>query len=152
MFLSSIEESIKPIIDIEENESNNDTLEAVVTKKKAKQPKAVSSKPKKAKVEKPKKLSAREKEIEMFPDLKFSDADGEYDVPVTDAPMWFRLQVRKNSEKRFLESIANLYETNPAWKEIITDVYYPSVNYVKFKGKAIEIANKPMIPGTYFFP
>jgi len=91
------------------------------------------------------KISAREKTGFIY-----SDKDGEYDVPIIDSPMWYRVSVRKSSEKKISEHLKSLGEEVPRWQGVIHDTFYPTTSYVKFKGKNLELATKPMILGLVY--
>jgi transcription antitermination factor NusG len=62
----------------------------------------------------------------------------------------YRLQVRKNTEKRFCDNIMQLRLSNPVWNDVISDVYYPQSNFVRFKGKSLELSCRAMIPGLLY--
>jgi transcription antitermination factor NusG len=81
--------------------------------------------------------------------LIYFDKQGEYDVPLVDEPMWYRLQVRKNSEKRICEMFL-LLRDDDHWKGIISDCHYPQSSYVRLKGKLLSVAAKPLIPGLVY--
>ena len=121
------------------NENDNDHNEEVVVKPVAK--KKVKPKTKKAKAKRP---TARE-----ATGLQYRDDEGTYDVPFVDEPKWYRLTVRKSSEKRLTEKFLELKESE-RWKGIIFDAFYPASSYVKFKGKAITLGLKPMVQGLVY--
>ena len=82
--------------------------------------------------------------------FNFTDEFGEYDVPIIDVPMWFRVQVRRNSERKFTENINKLRSSSERWGQIITNAFYPTSAYVKFKGKELAFVTKPMTPGLVY--
>ena len=82
--------------------------------------------------------------------FNFTDEFGEYDVPIIDVPMWFRVQVRRNSERKFTENINKLRMSSERWGNIITNAFYPTSAYVKFKGKELAFVTKPMTPGLVY--
>ena len=82
--------------------------------------------------------------------FNFTDEFGEYDVPIIDVPMWFRVQVRRNSERKFTENINKLRMSSERWGQIITNAFYPTSAYVKFKGKELAFVTKPMTPGLVY--
>ena len=82
--------------------------------------------------------------------FNFTDELGEYDVPIIDVPMWFRIQVRRNSERKFTENINKLRMSSERWGNIITNAFYPTSAYVKFKGKELAFVTKPMTPGLVY--
>lgn len=98
----------------------------------------------KTKKEKPKKLSARERT-----GYKYKDEEGMYDVPIIDEPMWYRLTVRKASEKRLTEAFNELAKSEK-WGHIIEEAFYPSSSYVRFKGKVLDLGSRPMVPGLVY--
>ena len=81
--------------------------------------------------------------------LNFTDAYGEHDVPIVDTPLWYRLNVRKASEKRVCETLLALSD-EPRWRGVITDAYYPQTSYVRFKAKALDVAAKPLVAGLVY--
>jgi transcription antitermination factor NusG len=58
--------------------------------------------------------------------------------------------VRKNSEKKFVDYFLELKEKDPNWKGVIADAFYPQSSYVRFKGKVLHMASKPMVPGLIY--
>lgn len=99
-------------------------------------------KPKRIPTPKPVKVSKKE-----LTGYQFKDNEGEYDVPFIDEPMWYRLSVRKNSEKKLCENMIYLRKKNPIWQDIFYDAFYPQTVYVKFKGNDLALGVKPVIPG-----
>jgi hypothetical protein len=114
---------------------------ALITKAKGKgkeKPKRASKKPV------PQRLTARERT-----GLTYSDDEGIYDVPIIDEFKWYRLTVRKASEKRLTEAFNDLAKTTK-WSPIIAEAFYPKSSYVRFKGKTLEMTSQPMIPGLMY--
>ena len=99
------------------------------------------------------KTSRKAKPVRLTPKqatgLNYSDAYGEHDVPIVETPLWYRLNVRKASEKRVCESLLALGE-EPRWREVVVDAYYPQTAYVRFKAKSLVVATKPLIPGLVY--
>jgi transcription antitermination factor NusG len=81
-------------------------------------------------------------------------------VPIVDDPRWYRVSVRKNSERKFFELFRELRDssascsTGERWGEVIDDSYYPTLSFVKIgskaQGKALQLATKPMLPGLVY--
>ena len=103
-----------------------------------------ATKPKKAKKAPPRKLTARERTGYIY-----RDDEGLYDVPLINDAMWYRLSVRKASEKRLAEAFNELARSGK-WAKIIEEAFYPSSSYVRFKGKNLFLDSKPMVPGLVY--
>jgi len=101
-------------------------------------------KPKKSKKVPPIKLTARERTGYVY-----RDEEGLYDVPLINEAKWYRLSVRKASEKRLTEALNELARSGK-WAKIIEEAFYPSSSYVKFKGKNLCLDSKPMVPGLVY--
>ena len=82
--------------------------------------------------------------------FNFSDEFGEYDVPIIDKPMWYRVQIRRNSERKFVEDINKLRLSSAEWGSIISNAFYPTSAHVRFKGKQLTCVTKPMTPGLLY--
>ena len=81
----------------------------------------------------------------------YSDKDGTYDVPFIQEQRWYRLNVRKASEKKiqdYFQQQALL--TDSIWRDIVIDTYYPSKSYIAFEGTDLKIKSKAMIPGLLY--
>ena len=108
---------------------------------------------------KTKSKATAEKGSPMLPEIKkkvylgyeYSDEDGTYDVPIVPEPRWYRLNVRKASEKRLAEYFTDeAAQIGGKWQGVILDAFYPQSHYVGFKGKSLELKVKPMIPGLLY--
>lgn len=137
--------NIEPILSIDESTDKVDTKKKTRVKKEK-----VAKEPKEPKVKAEKKLKLSPKEKLKAKGFVFSDEEGDYDVPIIKDAMWYRLSVRKNSEKKLCELMMNLKQTRK-WASIIEDAYYPQTLYVKFKGNALTCGVKPMLPGIVYF-
>jgi transcription antitermination factor NusG len=98
------------------------------------------------KVKKPKKEPR--KSVREMTGYKYSDKDGTYDVPIITEHKWYRVNVRKASEKKLYEQFTGMLDAR--WRAIVIDAFYPQSTYVSFKGKNIELKTKPMIPGLLY--
>jgi transcription antitermination factor NusG len=86
-----------------------------------------------------------------FSGFRFRDEEGEYDVPFIDEPMWFRLQVRKSSEKRFCENILEMSKDRDSkWHGVVENAFYPKDEYPRFKGNQLTYSTKALIPGLVY--
>lgn len=71
----------------------------------------------------------------------------EFDVPFVSEPAWYRIAVRKSSERalrdKFLEK---------KWEHIIADAFVPLSSYVTFdrKGDTLALNFRPQVAGTVF--
>ena len=107
-----------------------------------------------AEPEKKKKVVKRKpvsKDPRDFSGYNFRDEDGEYDVPFVEEPMWFRLQVRKASERKFCEMIM-LASQDPSsrWYGVVSNAFYAKDEYPRFKGNVLTYSVKPLIPGLVY--
>ena len=80
----------------------------------------------------------------------FRDKDGEYDVPIIDEPKWYRIQVRRSSEKTTCSKMLELAADDERWKGVIVNAFYPKDTYPRFKGNMLSYTTKPMIPGLLY--
>ena len=84
-------------------------------------------------------------------EYNYSDEDGSYDVPFVREQKWYRLNVKKASEKKLYEYFQQHSKaTDSIWKDVVMDAYYPSKSYLTFKGKNLQIKSKAMIPGLLY--
>lgn len=100
-----------------------------------------------------KKAARREvsKDPRDFSGYRFRDEEGQYDVPFIDEAMWFRLQVRKSSEKRFCENILELSKDQDSkWYGVVENAFYPRDEYPRFKGNQLTYSIKALIPGLVY--
>lgn len=56
------------------------------------------------------------KQLKAATGLAYADEYGEYDVPIVDTPMWFRLNVKRNSEKRMQSTLLALADHDHRWR------------------------------------
>ena len=65
--------------------------------------------------------------------------------------MWFRLQVRKASERKFCETIM-LASQDPEsrWYGVVANAFYAKDEYPRFKGNVLTYSVKPLIPGLVY--
>ena len=81
----------------------------------------------------------------------YSDEDGSYDVPFIREQKWYRLNVKKASEKKLLEYFQQQSEAaDSIWKGIVIDAYYPFKSYLTYKGKHLQVKSKAMVPGLFY--
>ena len=79
----------------------------------------------------------------------YHDDEGGYDVPFINSTMWYRLAVRKGSERKVTEKLLALKDGDPKYN-FIEDAFCPQSPYLKFKGKSLTLAYKPVIPGLAY--
>lgn len=91
-----------------------------------------------------KKLTVREKT-----GYQYADKDGEYDVPILNSSLWFRLQAVKTKEFVVGNSVISL-GSEGRFKGRIEDVFVPIVCYPRFKGDVLVAVQKPITPGLVY--
>jgi transcription antitermination factor NusG len=96
------------------------------------------------KVEKPPVLTPKE-----ATGFKYADKHGEYDVPIIDEPMWYRVTVRKGIEKRMCDMLEEAKGEAP-WRGVLFDTFYPQAGYVRLKGKSLVVVGKPLLAGLVY--
>eukprot|EP01036_Dinobryon_divergens_P025005 gene25005-33509_t len=89
----------------------------------------------------------------------------EYDVPFLDVAKWYRILVRKSSERKLCESFLEVAKLETSrWSQVIVDAYYPKLYLVRYKntggkrGKGKDFVDAkelvqtaaPMVPGVLF--
>lgn len=82
----------------------------------------------------------------------FRDGNDMYDVPFVEDARWYRILVRKNSEKTLCELFQKHSKaTIGPWYKVMFDSFYPKSAFVKYKGKKNEkeltISYQPMVAG-----
>lgn len=103
------------------------------------------------KVKKKKAKKPVSKDPRDFSGFRFRDEEGEYDVPFIEEAMWFRLQVRKSSEKRFCENVLEMSKDQDSkWYGVVENAFYPRDEYPRFKGNQLTYSIKALIPGLVY--
>ena len=80
----------------------------------------------------------------------YFDDEGEYDVPFTKEPKWYRLNVRKGSENKITEILKNGKMDRASPLRVIQDAYYPVQPQLKFLKKVLDYGYNPMLPALTF--
>lgn len=80
----------------------------------------------------------------------FKDADGEYDAPFINEAMWYRVSVRRNSEKKLAEILTSARDSDERWGNMFEEVFYPLQPVVRMKDKSLIVAYKAMAPGLVY--
>jgi transcription antitermination factor NusG len=80
----------------------------------------------------------------------FKDADGEYDVPFINEAMWYRVSVRRNSEKKLTEILNSARDTDERWGKMFEEVFYPVAPVIRMKDKSLIVGYKAMAPGLVY--
>lgn len=80
----------------------------------------------------------------------FKDADGEYDVPFINEAMWYRVSVRRNSEKKLTEILESARDSDARWGSMFEEVFYPVAPIIRMKDKSLIVGYKAMAPGLVY--
>jgi len=80
----------------------------------------------------------------------FSKHDDGTDIPIINDYMWFRIIVRKKSEKRICDSVMKLIKENTQWAKYFNEAAFPIDYYVRMKGKGLIYTTKPLTPGVVY--
>eukprot|EP01041_Mallomonas_annulata_P003360 gene3360-6652_t len=80
----------------------------------------------------------------------YKDEKGvEFDVPFSSQPMWYRLLVKKNNERKVYEAILEL-KKQQRWANVLEDAFYPRTPFVRFKGNNVVLDSRPMVIGLLY--
>lgn len=102
------------------------------------------------KVKKTRPTISKKPSIEDLTGYKFADNDDGTKIPIIDEYMWYRIVVRKNSERKLCESINKLIQSNPKWALHFAEAVYPVDYYIRMKGKGLMYTTKPLTPGVVY--
>jgi len=103
---------------------------------------------------KEKKLLAsieKTKSARQLTGYNYADKYGEYDVPIVDEHLWYRMQVRKNSEKKSCEMLMMLEASGEKkWKGVVVNAFYQKAHFIRMAKDEVVLGTKAIIPGLIF--